>query len=139
VKSLLLSIALLIPIPAESPMVQPSRDLGDICRLWEVRVWNAVTFAARRHGVEALAGEIYETLWNESRFQPMVRSSAGALGIAQFMPRTWAWCYETMRGRGLLRAMPYSPTNFEAAIDVTAWAWSVGMKRHWDGRPKARP
>jgi soluble lytic murein transglycosylase-like protein len=62
--------------------------------------------AAQRWGVSAqlLAAQIYA----ESNFNPFARSSAGAVGIAQFMPGT-------ARGIGLRN--PFDP---RAAIDAQA-------------------
>lgn len=43
--------------------------------------------AARGYDAAVLAAQI----WQESRFNPMAVSPAGARGLMQFMPKTWEW------------------------------------------------
>jgi hypothetical protein len=79
--------------PAETPRAPPQTSTPSadtICRtIGEAAVANnlPVAFFSR-------------LIWQESRFDPLARSSAGAQGIAQFMPQTASW-------RGL--ADPFEP------------------------------
>jgi soluble lytic murein transglycosylase-like protein len=46
--------------------------------------------AAGHRCTDVTASTLAAQLWQESRFDPNSRSAAGALGIAQFLPATWA-------------------------------------------------
>jgi soluble lytic murein transglycosylase-like protein len=52
------------------------------------QICRALTQAATDHGIPA--GFLARLIWQESRFDPQARSPVGALGVAQFMPRTAA-------------------------------------------------
>jgi soluble lytic murein transglycosylase-like protein len=108
--------------PAEGRRQQPTRD--EICQLIE----SAATG-------EALPVEFFARLiWQESRFNPQAVSPAGALGIAQFMPKT-------ANGRGL--SDPFEPVSAlqESAeflrelvqkfgnVGLAAAAYNAGPKR----------
>jgi hypothetical protein len=75
--------------PADPVPVRPASK-GEICA--------ALASAAAEH--ELPVPFFVRLIWQESRLDPFARSRAGALGIAQFMPRTADW-------RGL--ADPYDP------------------------------
>lgn len=47
---------------------------------------------AQRQGYDAAA--LAAQAWQESRFNPMAVSKAGARGIMQFMPGTWTWAQQ---------------------------------------------
>jgi hypothetical protein len=75
-------------------------------------------------------GVPYTTLsrvaWCESRFDPAQTSWAGAQGLMQFMPRTWAWMSAQAGWKG------WSAYHPRAAAHVAAWAFSRGYgPQHW--------
>lgn len=67
--------------------------------------------------------------WQESRLNPEERSSAGAMGVMQFMPATWAMCGKALN----IHASPY---NAKASIICGGWYMSR-LDRSWNrrGRP----
>ena len=62
----------------------------------------------------------------ESRLDPHAKSPAGAMGIMQFMPRTWTECTLALG----LNASPYNP---QASIICGGW-YMARMDRIWDRR-----
>lgn len=79
--------------------------------------------ATRDHLPEHFDWRLYKAMiWQESKFDPLAESGAGALGMAQFMPDTWTeWAPPET-----------SPVEADAAIDAGArylgwlideWAW----------------
>lgn len=86
---------------------------------------------AAMESASATYGVPYATLRRlalcESRFRPWVdnEQGSGAMGLYQFMPRTWAWMSHQAGWGG---SSPYDPW---AAAHVTAWALSRGYGRHW--------
>jgi soluble lytic murein transglycosylase-like protein len=69
-------------------------------------------------------------LYQESRLDPDVCSAAGACGVAQFMPRTWA---------DVTRQLAVAPgaSRFDAALAIAAGAYyQARLRRAWspDGR-----
>lgn len=75
---------------------------------------------AGRYGIGHRVTQMHRCIYRESRFNPEVRNRrSGAAGIAQFMPRTFAFA---RRGAGLPEtATPYDP---EQAVRAMAWLWS---------------
>lgn len=103
-----LVLAILIVLPAAAPASasgRPETLEETICRLIET--------AAQANAVPT--GLFTRLIWRESSFRPGVTSSAGAQGIAQFMPGTAA-------EQGL--ADPFDP---EKAIPASA-AYLAGLK-----------
>ena len=64
--------------------------------------------------------------WQESRLNPDARSHAGAMGVMQFMPRTWTECT-------LALGLNVSPYNPKASIICGGW-YMQRMGRMWDRR-----
>ena len=83
-----------------------------------------VADAARREGVPA--GLLAAQLQVESGFDPHAVSPAGAQGIAQFMPGTWAGIWNPWRAA--------SPFDAPAAISAQA-RFMAGLLRTFGGRP----
>jgi len=65
-------------------------------------------------------------LFQESRLDPNARSPAGAIGIAQFMPRTW--------DNDILTSCPGIPphaTPWDPEFAIPAAAWYMSRLRSW--------
>jgi hypothetical protein len=91
-----------------------------------------ILHSSQKYGIkpEILAG----LLSQESGFQPDVitgqrKSSAGAVGVAQFMPTTWSGSWNPYRGQ--------SPTNPQAAIPAAALYLSRLTKMYGGNYTKA--
>jgi uncharacterized protein YraI len=59
----------------------------------------------------------------ESWLNPEAVSHAGAQGLFQFMPSTWAFTPNGKRGE--------SPFDPRASADAAGWMWANGMRHHW--------
>lgn len=79
--------------------------------------------AARWHGVNEYT--LRRVAWCESSFRPWVTNPSGAMGLFQFMPRTWRWMSWAAGWGG---SSAYNPV---AAANVAAWAFANGYARHW--------
>lgn len=113
------------PAPADAPASKPPPSADSICRV-----------LAQAAADNELPVELFTRLiWQESRFNPNAVSPKGALGIAQFMPRTAA-------GRGL--ADPFDPltalresasylrelrTTFRGNLGLAVAAYNAGPGR----------
>lgn len=62
----------------------------------------------------------------ESGFDPRARSTAGAMGLAQFMPATWDWVWEKLAHTDPRTKDPYHP---EHAIEACAFYMSYLLSR----------
>ncbi|MBX3447529.1 MAG: transglycosylase SLT domain-containing protein [Parvibaculaceae bacterium] len=71
-------------------------------------------------------------LWQESRLDPAAVSPAGAAGVAQFMPATWADVVRELR-------LPRSASRHEASLAIEAGAYYMArLRRSWSSpRPQA--
>lgn len=69
-------------------------------------------------------------LWQESRLDPDARSPAGAEGIAQFMPGTWATVAKAIGAGGL------SPRMARPAIDAGAYYLHSRLRIWTEPRPR---
>ena len=71
----------------------------------------------------------------ESGFNPNARSDKGAMGLAQFMPRTWAeWCDGTpgIQSPAAVNPVLLSPYNPEHNIRAQA-AYMAWLLKHYQG------
>lgn len=74
-------VAIRVAVPASSsppPFALPPVDIAA-----------TIAASARNHGISPAL--ISTVAWHESRFQPRVVSSAGAMGVMQLMPATARW------------------------------------------------
>ena len=72
------------PSPADAAKTVPDEDASEPATVEQI--CQALVQAAVTH--EIPKGFLARLIWQESRFDPQARSPVGALGIAQFMPRT---------------------------------------------------
>jgi membrane-bound lytic murein transglycosylase F len=87
--------------------------------------------AVRRHIPEVDWMLFKAQLFQESRLRPDVDSQAGAMGIAQFMPRTWGEVRTELK-------FPDDATAYEPEYAIPAGAYYMRkQRRFWSGRPIA--
>lgn len=85
--------SLIMPMPSRSMVDDdpPAPETSDELTREPVsteQICRALTKAAMSHGIPT--GFLARLIWQESRFDPMARSPVGAMGVAQFMPKTAA-------------------------------------------------
>ena len=90
----------------------------------DVRGW--LTFAARQWGLDE--SQFSRIAWCESRWDATARGPAGASGVFQFAPQTWAWA---SAGAGYAGASPF---DLEANVESAAWLMASGGVQHWGCR-----
>lgn len=84
----------------------------------------AIEAAAKRY-LPTVPWRLYKAqLWQESRLDPAARSPAGAEGLAQFMPATWA---EQSRALGLAAL---ARTDADASVTLGA-VYMARLRRQW--------
>lgn len=67
---------------------------------------------------------VQEVLRCESGFKQEARGNAGEIGIAQYMPKTWA-LFNKIRGTNL------DINNISDQLEMTFWAFNQGYESHW--------
>lgn len=114
-------------IAALAALVSPC-DAPDVPRRHDAAIRAAVAHYWRP-AEQHLACRLKALLWVESRYRTDALSPAGAQGIAQFLPRTWAQA----RRAGVTGGA--SPYDASAAIRAAAW-YQQWLRGRW---PEPRP
>lgn len=99
--------------------------------LYPLAYWPAVEQAASRHGLDPLL--LLSVIREESRFDPMAVSAAGARGLMQLMPQT---AKRVARGQGLRLDGVESIHEVENNISLGA-RYLSGLIRRFDSLPPA--
>lgn len=78
-----------VPLPPEAPPAPPARGALPQRAATIQKVCDEISLAAKTYRLPRQF--LLRLIWQESRFNPQAVSSAGAQGIAQFMPATAQW------------------------------------------------
>ncbi len=90
----------------------------------------AIRFATNSYLVPWPWTRLKAQLYQESLLDPKAESSAGAQGIAQFMPDTWDDVIERM-------GFPHDATPFDPTRAIPAAAWYMRTLRHMWTAPRS--